>query len=251
VKNSFETGAIRSRTLPPAVVSHFTAKINALQPHVEEVLQAEALARMDRLAEMEAVKAQNIIEHSDEIMARPQREWFTTEQQKKATKEAAAEKKRMIAEKAGTGMHKMTRKKRRAREARDALDAAQQGDSDDDGPSKPMISAKAVARKVKTQQADTDREQGNMSIHDHDESAKKRAAKKLKKRKGVPATEASGDGSMFQDEKITFAKKPTKAKEEPAAAKSSFEFRGFDPNRKLGKKKGHKAFKSRAKHKRR
>ena len=76
-----------------------------LEPHVEEVLQAEAVARMDRIAEMVAIRAQNLIEHADEIAARPQREWFASKQQKRLTKKAAAEKQRMIAEKAGTGMH--------------------------------------------------------------------------------------------------------------------------------------------------
>ena len=50
---------------------HFTAKINSLKPHIDEVLVAEAVARFDRIAEMEAIKAQNIIQHWDEIKARP------------------------------------------------------------------------------------------------------------------------------------------------------------------------------------
>ena len=57
-----EKGVIRSRSIPAAVVAHFAAKIQTLEPHLEEVLQAEAVARMDRIAEMEAIKAQNIIE---------------------------------------------------------------------------------------------------------------------------------------------------------------------------------------------
>jgi hypothetical protein len=36
---------IRSRTVPPAVVSHSRPKIKSLAPHVEEVIQAEELLR--------------------------------------------------------------------------------------------------------------------------------------------------------------------------------------------------------------
>ena len=111
-------GVIRSRTIPSAVVAHFVAKINSLEQHVKEVMDAEAVARLDRIAEMEAVRAKNIIEHSQTIKQRPQKEWFATPKQKMSVKEATAERKRMIEEKVGTGTHRMTRKKRRAQEAR-------------------------------------------------------------------------------------------------------------------------------------
>ena len=39
-------------------------------------MTAEAVARMDRIAEIEGTKAQNIIENWDEIHYRSQREWF-------------------------------------------------------------------------------------------------------------------------------------------------------------------------------
>lgn len=100
---------------------HFTAKINSLKPHIDEVLVAEAIARFDRIAEMEAIKAQNIIQHWDEIKARPQREWFASKKEKMSSQEAAAMKHQTIAEKVGTVMHRMTRKKRRLREAKEEL----------------------------------------------------------------------------------------------------------------------------------
>jgi ATP-dependent RNA helicase DDX27 len=250
-KGSFKSGVIRSRTVPPPVVSHFTAKIMSLAPHVEEVLQAEALARMDRLVEMEAIKAQNIIEHSDEIMARPQREWFASGKQIENKKALAAEKQKMIAEKVGTGTHRMTRKKRRAREAREEMSAFENERDEDGEPMPKMPSAKSVARTFKRKEEAADREKADMSTHDYDEVAKKRAAKRQKKLKGKTARDASGDGSLFEEERITHSKKPKK-EEEPAAAKSSYDFKGHDPNKKaLGKKKGHKAFKSKSKFKRR
>ena len=117
---SASTGVIRSRTIPPAVMSHFAAnKIISLDPHIKEVITAEAVARMDRIAEMEAMKVQNIITHGDEIRTRPQKEWFASTKQRLSTKEASALKQLDIAEKVGTGKHRMTRKKRRMREAKE------------------------------------------------------------------------------------------------------------------------------------
>ncbi|EED95637.1 predicted protein, partial [Thalassiosira pseudonana CCMP1335] len=83
------SGVIRSRTIPPPVVAHFVAKINFLEQHVREVLDAEAVARIDRIAEMEAMRAQNIIEHSSEIKQRPQKEWFASSKERISVKEAA------------------------------------------------------------------------------------------------------------------------------------------------------------------
>lgn len=58
------------------------------------VLQEEKQEKAFRLAEMEATKAGNIIEHEAEIYARPKREWFVTSTQKKASAQAAAKEER-------------------------------------------------------------------------------------------------------------------------------------------------------------
>lgn len=55
------------------------------------VFQEEKQEKAFRLAEMEATKAGNIIEHEAEIYSRPKREWFLTSTQKKASAQAAAE----------------------------------------------------------------------------------------------------------------------------------------------------------------
>ena len=67
---------IRSRTVPLSAISHFNKKIISLQEHIEEIKVAEEVAKIDRLAQMEATRAQNIMIHSDEIAARPKKEWF-------------------------------------------------------------------------------------------------------------------------------------------------------------------------------
>ena len=259
------SGIIRSRTIPPAVVSHYVAKIASLEPHVEEVLAAEAVARMDRIAEMEAMRVENIIAHTSEIKARPQREWFASTKQKMSVKEAAAEKQRMIAEKVGTGMHRMTRKKRRAREAKEEALQMQEEMREEQvemgrrpGQVVTEESMKGSARAAKRQEARKEKEHSRKSLYDEDQEReskrKQREARDGKKRKGAFATDAMGDGSLFDEEKIAFGAKKNKVGEnEAATAASRYQFSEFDPNmkKKKGGKKGHTSFKSKKKFKRR
>jgi ATP-dependent RNA helicase DDX27 len=247
-QNCTQTAVIRSRSIPAAVVGHFVKKIESLEEHIEEVLQAEAVARLDRIAEMEASKAQNIIEHSDEIMSRPQRQWFASEKVKKMTKEAAAEKARLIADKVGTGNHRMTRKKRRAREASEMVDKGDSGVDEDGSESKPALpSIKKLAREHKRELHAKEKVMSNKSIHDAD---MERASKKRKGRTGL---DALGDSNLFGEEKITYAlkKKKTDNEERPHSA---YTFHGYDTSKdgmKKGKKKSHHKFKSKSKYKRR
>lgn len=44
-----------------------------------------------RMAEMEANKAANLMQHEKEIFSRPRREWFQTPKEKKAAAKAAAD----------------------------------------------------------------------------------------------------------------------------------------------------------------
>jgi ATP-dependent RNA helicase DDX27 len=262
------TGVIRSRTIPPAVVTHFVEKIQSLEPHIDEVLQAEAVAKMDRLAEMEAVRAQNIIEHSDEIQSRPQREWFASKKEKELTKQTTAERQKLAEEKAGTGTHRMTRKKRRAREALKAVNAppdtsSNRDDADEDGPpaarheQPPKVNIKVEARKKKKSEAAKEHEAAGRSVHDLDE-AQRAAQKKRKAGSSSSSSHAAGDGSLFAEDRMNYASKKkskdgssSKSSGDSAVAKSGYQFQGYDPDRKLGKKRGNKAFKSKSKYKRR
>lgn len=258
------SGIIRSRTIPPAVVGHFVAKIISLEPHIEEVLSAEAVAKMDRIAEMEAMRAKNIIEHSNEIKSRPQREWFLSSKQKQSAKEAAAEKQRTIAEKVGTGKHRMTRKKRRAREAKEEALRMQeemrqkQAEANGTKPGKVVTeqSIKSFARATKRQEAKMEKNRSAKSLHEEERERerkqKHREARKGKTQKGAFASDAMGDGSLFDEEKGHFAKKSSNEKA-PDRAKSRYQFTEYDPGMKKrkGGKKGHNAFKSKKKFKRR
>jgi ATP-dependent RNA helicase DDX27 len=246
-KSRNQTAMIRSRSIPAAVIAHFVLKLYSLEEHVEDVLQAEAIARMDRVVEMEAARAQNIIEHSDEIKARPQKQWFASTKEKKLTKEAAAEKAQLIREKVGTGVHRMTRKKRRSREAREDFENQSDGDDDnEDTAAQRAPSMKMIAREHKRDLEDKEREKSNRSIHDMN------AEKPKKKRKGAKAADASGDGSLFADEKIAYAPKKKDGEEE--RVKSSYAFQGYDATKdgkKKPKQKAHHKFKSKSKFKRR
>jgi len=245
--NSSQSAVIRSRSIPTAVIAHFVKKIRSLEQHIEEVLQAEVVARMDRLAEMEAMRAQNIIEHSDEIKSRPQRQWFASEREKKITKETAAEKAKLIAEKIGTGVHRMTRTKRRRREAKEMFESG--GDEEDKMAEPPpqLTSMKQAAREHKRDIQEKERFKSIRSVHEDD------VERKSKKRKGKAASDALGDSSLFGEEKVAYAPKKKKGDEEERV-KSAYHFRDSDQQndgKKKTKKRAHHKFKSKSKYKRR
>ena len=246
-------GVIRSRTIPHAVIAHFVAKINSLEQHIKEVMDAEAVARLDRITEMEVMRAKNLIENSDEIKKRPKKEWFASNKQKLSVKEATAERKRQMEEKVGTGKHRMTRKKRRAQEARamllEAQEEAAEMEQQTGKRSKKLFTdaeIKGSARATKRKDAEREKMLSGRSLNDEDV----RKERKRKQRQKAAESDAPGDGGLFAEERVAFANKPTKeAAETPV--KSSYFFKEYDPNKKKGKKKAHHAFKSRSKYKRR
>jgi hypothetical protein len=79
---------VSTRTVPPESISHWVERIASLEDEVSSVLDEEGAEKQMRVAEMEMNKASNIMEHREEIMARPARSWFQTEQDKQAAKEA-------------------------------------------------------------------------------------------------------------------------------------------------------------------
>lgn len=209
-EDSGQSGVIRSRTIPPPVIAHFVAKINSLETHVKDVLDAEAVARMDRIAEMEAMRARNIIEHNEEIKKRPQKEWFASTKQRMSAKEAAAQKKHMIEEKAFTSTHRMSRKKRRAQEAHAAMEVARNEAEESGTKSKKVLSdaaMKASAKAAKRKEMLLERALGERSIHDDD---MRREQKFRQKNRKVMNSDALGDGGLFSEEQVSFSKKPKK-----------------------------------------
>lgn len=251
---------IRSRSVPPAVIAHFRAKIASLETTIREVLEAEAVARMDRVTEMEASRASNIIRHSAEIQARPAREWFKGNAEKKADAERMLEEKApKVINKEGSGTHRMTRKKRRVREAKDELreyqeEMRREREENNDGKFETILSDKTIkagAISLKKEMQQEEKKKFQKSVHDEDMERDMKRKKKDWKKKKAFSQDSIGDGSLFEDERIAYAKKPKE--NERAAPSSRYKFTEFDPNKSFGKggKKSSNAFKSKAKFKRR
>jgi ATP-dependent RNA helicase DDX27 len=246
---------IRSRTVPSAVVSHYAAKIVSLEDRIKEVLVAEKIARLDRLAEMEVVRAENIIKHSEEIKSRPPREWLSSGTMKENEQDDAQKKQQQQGLKSSTnaGNHRMTRKKRRAREAREALLSLKAQHKEgmtadvENNNTITETSIKVLAKAQKKSKKEEEERTNKRSIYDDDVNREEKSRIR-KKSKGILGRDASGDGGLFDEEKITFAKK-----HEEKAVPSAYSFRGYDPNKKFGKggKKGHNTFKSKKRFKRR
>ena len=89
VKAAKAQGAkILSRIIKPEDADELAKKINAVEDEVEEVLKEEKEERQLGQVEMQVRKGQNIMQHEDEIMARPKRTWFESEKEKRIAKKA-------------------------------------------------------------------------------------------------------------------------------------------------------------------
>ncbi|CAK9872554.1 unnamed protein product [Sphagnum jensenii] len=152
---------LQNRQVAPAAIAKWRSKIEGMEDDVRAVQQEEREERALRKAEMEANKAQNMMDHEAEIYSRPKREWFQSSRDKrmiaaeaKAAKdgtrkrdkdqkvmsvEDAEEKKRKEKRKREREKN-MTRKQRRRLEAEreDAEDMQDEDNSqqDDDQPRK-------------------------------------------------------------------------------------------------------------------
>ncbi|KAJ6120954.1 hypothetical protein N7523_005234 [Penicillium sp. IBT 18751x] len=82
---------IVSRVVETAVADEWAQKAEDLADEVQEVLQEEKTEKQMSQAEMQVNKTENIMKHGAEIMARPKRTWFETEQQKLAARKIGAE----------------------------------------------------------------------------------------------------------------------------------------------------------------
>jgi len=80
---------VRKRVVPPSVITKYSNKIAELAPEIEAVLEEEKVEKQLSDAEMRATKAANLIKHHKEILARPAKEWFQSEQERQAAKMAA------------------------------------------------------------------------------------------------------------------------------------------------------------------
>ncbi|KAL5986032.1 hypothetical protein ACLOJK_028022 [Asimina triloba] len=84
---------LKNRIVAEQSILKWSQMIEQLEDQVAEILQEEREERALRKAEMEAMKAENMIEHKDDIFSRPKRTWFATEKEKKLIAKAAKESK--------------------------------------------------------------------------------------------------------------------------------------------------------------
>ncbi|ESQ55774.1 hypothetical protein EUTSA_v10024452mg [Eutrema salsugineum] len=79
---------LKSRIIPEQSIVKWSQIIDEMEDQYSAVIGAEREERALRKAEMEFAKAENMIEHRDEIYARPKRTWFMTEKEKKLVAKA-------------------------------------------------------------------------------------------------------------------------------------------------------------------
>ena len=82
---------MQQRVIPPASIQQWQQKIEASHGDIWRVLKEEREEKELRKAEMEVSKMQNVLEHEDEIKARPAKTWFQSERQKQAIKKQSEE----------------------------------------------------------------------------------------------------------------------------------------------------------------
>ncbi|KAJ5641968.1 ATP-dependent RNA helicase drs1 [Penicillium lividum] len=82
---------IVSRVVELATADEWAQKAVDLEDDIEEVLQEEKLEKQMTQAEMQVNKGDNMMKHGAEIMSRPKRTWFESEQAKRQAKQAGAE----------------------------------------------------------------------------------------------------------------------------------------------------------------
>ncbi|KAK5166678.1 nucleolar DEAD-box protein required for synthesis of 60S ribosomal subunit [Saxophila tyrrhenica] len=88
VKGGKVQGAIiKQRTIEPKDADAWQAKCDVLEDEVEAVLREEKEERALANTERDIQRADNIVTHQDEIMARPKKTWFESEADKKTAKD--------------------------------------------------------------------------------------------------------------------------------------------------------------------
>ncbi|XP_028760280.1 DEAD-box ATP-dependent RNA helicase 28 [Neltuma alba] len=80
---------LKSRIVAEQSVIKWSQTIEQMEDEIALIVEEEREERALRKAEMEATKAENMIEHREEIYSRPKRTWFMTGQEKKLAAKAA------------------------------------------------------------------------------------------------------------------------------------------------------------------
>jgi len=90
-KSAREQGAkVVQRQVPVEETDRWMKKLSELEDEIEEVLQEEKDERLLSITERDLKRGENLINHEDEIKARPRRVWFESEKDKMAEREKGA-----------------------------------------------------------------------------------------------------------------------------------------------------------------
>jgi ATP-dependent RNA helicase DDX27 len=136
-------GALRERRVDPAAIAAWRERLEGLADALEHVAELEKEEAVHRRADMEAAKAEHLLEHAEDIASRPARSWFQSEHEKlRAAKVArAAATKPASAAKAAPGKKKKRDEEggadadaRPGKKGRNARDGDGAGDGDEPKP---------------------------------------------------------------------------------------------------------------------
>lgn len=86
VKNAGPESQIKNRIIPTQIITKTLEKIQGMDSRIGDVYQEEKHEALLNKAEMEVNRASNLLEHRDEIMSRPKKQWFQSQADNKAQK---------------------------------------------------------------------------------------------------------------------------------------------------------------------
>jgi len=175
---------IKSRIVPPEVVAKYTTAIDSWEGDIKDILDQEFLEKKQRIAEMEANKATNLMMFEDQILSRPAKTWFQTEQERLDAKFSSAREHSDL-----DPSKRMTAKERKAAE-REAKQAAKKID-----PFKGLSRKKKRAKMMRMEAEKDAREARLDMLREKEESAR-----------------GGGDADALQDSELGNQKKAKKSK---------------------------------------
>ena len=82
---------LKQRIVSDESIEGWQRKIAAMAEDIATIQLEEKEERILQKAEMEALRAENLVEHRSEIMSRPAKSWFQTKREKRETQDAARE----------------------------------------------------------------------------------------------------------------------------------------------------------------
>jgi len=230
---------VKKREVPPEAIEYWQNKIDEIESDIADILKQEYEEKEVRIAEMEANRVANLIEHEGEISSRPKRTWFQTEKEKKQLKEKSkedAERKslRESDDEGGSNEDNSKESKKGKKDKKDKNDKRDKRDKKD---------KKELSRKKRRKlEAEKDPKISDKEVKLAVRTSKKQ--ERLQKQGVIPKA----------NKKDNTIKKKTKQNKSFGTGSSG---KNFDSEMKdssgtfLGKKKSRKSFKSKSKFKRR